>query len=377
MLNIQMVDLKGQYQKIKSEIDSAVIEVCNSTTFINGPAVRNFEQALAHYLGAKNVIGCANGTDALQIALMALECKPGDEIVVPNFTYIATVEVAALLGLKVVLVDIEPDSFNIAPVAFEKAISPRTKAVVPVHLFGQCANMEKIMSIANAHNITVIEDNAQSIGAVYQFSNHNTQRAGTIGHIGTTSFYPSKNLSCFGDGGAIFTNDDDLAQQIRMIANHGQKDRYYFERVGVNSRLDSIQAAVLGVKLKYLNNYIENRQKAADYYDKALSSIQGIQIPARVSYSTHVFHQYTIQVKPEIRAELSAYLSEKQIPHSVFYPLCVHEQTAYRSPEWHDNQFPNAVHASRSVISLPMHTELTQNQLAYICESIDNFFRQR
>lgn len=371
---IQMVDLKGQYQRIQAEIDAAVLSVCASAAFIHGPEVKAFERELANYLQVRHVIGCANGTDALQIALMALGLQPSDEVIVPDFTYIATVEVAALLGLRFVPVDILPDFWTIDAEAVRKAITPKTRAVVPVHLFGQCADMEPLMALAEEYGFFVIEDNAQSIGAAYANSDDDRKIAGGIGHIGTTSFYPSKNLSCFGDGGAIFTNDEILAEKIRMIANHGQKTRYIFEAVGVNSRLDSIQAAVLRIKLGHLNEYIEKRRAAAAFYDERLATVEAIRTPQRAPYSTHVFHQYTIQVPPERREALCRRLEDKKIPHAIFYPLGVHEQPAYRSDEFLPEMFPNSLAAARSVLSLPMHTELTDEQLNYICDAIIEFF---
>ena len=309
-LNIQMVDLIGQYQKIKSEVDEAVLEVIESAAFINGPKVKEFQASLEAYLGVKHVIPCANGTDALQIALMALDLRPGDEVIVPAFTYVATAEVIALLNLSPVMVDVDPETFNITASILEKAITPKTKAVVPVHLFGQSADMESIMAVARKHSIYVIEDNAQAIGADYTFSDGKNQKAGTIGDIGCTSYYPSKNLGAYGDGGAIFTNNEELGQKIRMIANHGQNKRYYHAMVGVNSRLDSIQAAVLNIKLKHLDEYAAARQTVAAYYDKAFSGVEQLQIPKRQHNSTHVFHQYTLLVKDGRRDELQSFLKD-------------------------------------------------------------------
>jgi UDP-2-acetamido-2-deoxy-ribo-hexuluronate aminotransferase len=371
MMNIPMVDLKTQYHHVKSEIDKAILEVVENTAFINGPAVKEFQTALEQYMQVKHVVNCANGTDALQIAMMALDLKPGDEVITTSFTFVATVEVIALLQLTPVLVDALPGTYNIDPVALEKAITPKTKAIVPVHLFGQCADMESIMAIANKHNLYVIEDNCQAIGAYYTFSDGTRKQAGTMGHVGTTSFFPSKNLGCYGDGGAMFTNDDVLAEKLRMIANHGMKVRYYHDSIGVNSRLDTIQAAVLNIKLKHLDTYIANRQRAAAYYDNAFANHPNITIPARDPKSTHVFHQYTLVLKGVDRAALQAKLQEKGIATMVYYPVPMHMQKAYTDPRYKEGDFPVTEELSSNVMSLPMHTELTEEQLAYIVNGVN------
>ncbi len=370
MEKIQMVDLKRQYGKLQKEIDAAIIDVIRSTQYINGPEVKAFQKELEAYLDVKHVVPCANGTDALQVAMMALDLKPGDEVITTSFTFVATVEVIALLRLSPVLVDVDPDTFNIDPEALKKAITPKTKAVVPVHLFGQCADMESIMEIARAHSLFVIEDTAQAIGADHQFSNGTTKKAGAIGHIGCTSFFPSKNLGCYGDGGAIFTHDDALAQRMRVIVNHGMETRYYHDSVGVNSRLDSIQAAILRIKLRHLDIYAEARQKAAIYYDQQFKDHPRLEIPARSPFSTHVFHQYTLKTKGVDRFSLQKYLSEKEIPAMVYYPVPMHMQKAYDDPRYKKGDFPVSEALSESVISLPMHTELDEEQLAYICDSV-------
>lgn len=371
MMNIPMVDLKTQYHHVKSEIDKAILEVVENTAFINGPAVKEFQTALEQYMQVKHVVNCANGTDALQITMMALDLKPGDEVITTSFTFVATVEVIALLQLTPVLVDALPGTYNIDPVALEKAITPKTKAIVPVHLFGQCADMESIMAIANKHNLYVIEDNCQAIGAYYTFSDGTRKQAGTMGHVGTTSFFPSKNLGCYGDGGAMFTNDDVLAEKLRMIANHGMKVRYYHDSIGVNSRLDTIQAAVLNIKLKHLDTYIANRQRAAAYYDNAFANHPNITIPARDPKSTHVFHQYTLVLKGVDRAALQAKLQEKGIASMVYYPVPMHMQKAYTDPRYKEGDFPVTEELSSNVMSLPMHTELTEEQLAYIVNGVN------
>ena len=370
MMQIPMVDLKTQYHRVKNEIDRAILDVVENTAFINGPAVKEFQSALEQYMGVKHVIACANGTDALQIAMMALDLKPGDEVITTSFTFVATVEVIALLQLTPVLVDALPGTYNIDPIALEKAITPKTKAIVPVHLFGQCADMESIMAIAQKHNLDVIEDNCQAIGAYYTFSDGTRKQAGTMGHIGTTSFFPSKNLGCYGDGGAMFTNDDTLAEKLRIIANHGMKVRYYHDSIGVNSRLDTIQAAVLNVKLKQLDTYIANRQHAAAYYDSAFANHPNITIPAREPKSTHVFHQYTLVLKGVDRAAVQAKLQEKGIASMVYYPVPMHMQKAYTDPRYKEGDFPVTEELSHHVMSLPMHTELTEEQLAYIVKGM-------
>lgn len=369
-----MVDLKGQYEKIKTEIDEAVLNVLGSTAFINGPAVAQFQQNLEKYLGAKHVIPCANGTDALQIALMALDLKEGDEVIVPSFTFLATAEVIALLKLKPVMVEVDENTFNVTAEIIEKAITPNTKAVVPVHLFGQTCDMQPIMEVAEKHNIYVIEDNAQAIGSHYNCADGSTRKAGTIGHIGTTSFFPAKNLGCYGDGGAIFTNDDALAAKMRMIANHGQSKRYYHDVIGVNSRLDSIQAAILDVKLKYLDDYAKARNVVAEKYDTAFSEIAELQTPVREENSTHVFHQYTLRVKNGKRDELLNHLTGKQVPANIYYPVPLNEQKAFKGFVPENLDLPITEMLCREVISLPIHTEMDAETQDYIIESVKEFF---
>lgn len=373
MKKIQMVDLRSQYLNIKEEIDKGIHDVIDSCAFINGPAVSGFQKDLENYLGVKHVIPCANGTDALQVAMMALNLQPGDEVITTSFTFIATAEVIALLRLTPVLVDVDPDTFNIDPEAIEKAITPRTKAIVPVHLFGQSAPMEEIMDIAARHKLAVIEDNCQAIGADYIFSDGTRKKAGTIGQIGCTSFFPSKNLGCYGDGGAIFTNDDELAKQLRVVVNHGMVVRYYHDYVGVNSRLDSIQAAILKVKLGHLDDYAARRRAAADYYDKAFEGNPKLKTPVRYSKSNHVFHQYTLVTKDLDRAALIAHLQTKEIPAMIYYPVPLHLQKAYLDPRYKPGDFPVTEHLSERVISLPMHTELDVEQLKYITDSVLEF----
>lgn len=370
MRKISMVDLKSQYENIKPEIDKAISEVINTTSFINGPAVKDFQVALEKYLGVKHVIPCANGTDALQISMMALGLKPGDEVIAPSFTFIATAEVVAVLGLTPVLVDVEPDTFNISPEAILNAITPRTKAIVPVHLFGQTADMDAIMEIAKKHNLFVIEDACQSIGSDYQNAAGEWKKSGTIGHVGCTSFFPSKNLGCYGDGGAIFTNDDQLATKLRSIVNHGMTVRYYHDDIGVNSRLDSIQAAVLNVKLKHLDEYAEARQQVAAAYDKAFKDQPELTIPARFNRSTHVFHQYTLLVKGVDRNKLPEFMASKDIPAMIYYPVPIHLQKAYLDPRYQPGDFPVTEDLCSSVVSLPMHTEMDAEQLNYITSSV-------
>jgi UDP-2-acetamido-2-deoxy-ribo-hexuluronate aminotransferase len=374
MREIQMVDLKAQYEKFGSEIDTAVKSVLESAAFIKGPDVKLFEEELQTYMKVKHVISCANGTDALQLAMMALGFKPGDEIITTDFTFIATVEVVALLGLKVVLVDPEPGSFNISPEAIRKAITPQTKAIVPVHLFGQCADMEGIMDLARKNNLFVIEDAAQATGADFFFRDGTSKKAGTIGHIGTTSFFPSKNLGCYGDGGALYTSDDTLAEKIRSIANHGMKIRYHHDDIGINSRLDSIQAAILRVKLKYLTRFNEARLAVADQYDNNFKGCHSISVPERVSYSSHIFHQYTIRVKDGSRDELKKYLESKKIPVMIYYPGPLHTQEAYRYLGYRENEFPVTDTLCREVLSLPMHPEMEKDQLDYIILNVLKFF---
>lgn len=373
MRKIHMVDLISQYQKIKPEIDKAVLDTIMSSAYINGPEVKSFQAELEKYLNCKHVIPCANGTDALQIAMMALNLQPGDEVITASFTYVATAEVIALLKLKPVLVEVIPGTFTIDPAAIEKAITPKTKAIVPVHLFGQCADMESIMRIAGKHNLYVIEDTAQAIGADYIFSDGRKQKAGTIGAIGCTSFFPSKNLGCMGDGGAIFTNDDTLAQKLRMVANHGQSVQYVHDEIGVNSRLDSLQAAILRIKLRHLDEYAAARQKAAAYYGKAFGGNAKIKVPERDAKSTHVFHQYTLVLNGVNRDELRQHLASKEIPAMIYYPIPLHMQKAYKDDRYKEGAFPTTEKLCANVISLPMHTELDEEQLEYITRSVLDF----
>jgi UDP-2-acetamido-2-deoxy-ribo-hexuluronate aminotransferase len=376
MPRIQMVDLLSQYTKIKSQVDKAILDVVESSAYINGPEVKSFQKELEEYLNVKHVIPCANGTDALQVAMMALGLKPGDEVITATFTYVATAEVMALLGLKPVLVDVDADTFGLDPKQVRAAITTKTKAIVPVHLFGQCADMDAILEIAKEHNLFVVEDTAQAIGASYTFKNGETKMAGTMGDIGTTSFFPSKNLGCYGDGGAIFTNDDHLASELRMIANHGQSVRYYHDRVGVNSRLDSIQAAILRCKLPLLDSYCDARRAAADFYDNAFADLPEIKTPVRDEQSTHVFHQYTLQLAGGLdRDALVAYLQSKEIPCMIYYPVALHMQKAYRDDRYTDGSFPITEALTKSVFSLPMHTELTQGQLTKITTAVVDFIK--
>ena len=375
MKKIQMVDLQTQYTKIKEEIDASIAEVINSASFIKGPKVAEFQAHLEQYTGAKHVINVGNGTDALQIALMGLGLQPGDEVITPTFTFIATAEVVALLGLTPVVVDVDWETMNMDIESVRRAITPHTKAIVPVHLFGQCANMEAIMELANEHHLYVIEDACQAIGAQYTFSNGETKQAGTIGHIGCTSFFPSKNLGCYGDGGAIFTNDDALADKMQAIANHGCHIRYHHDEVGVNSRLDSIQAAVLDAKLPHLNEYIAARQKAAAYYDKAFADNEKLLIPGREPHSTHVFHQYTLRVVGADRDALRESLAARGIPAMIYYPVPLHQQKAYLDPRYKDGDFPAAERLAACVLSLPMHTELDEEQLQFITSSVLDLIR--
>jgi UDP-2-acetamido-2-deoxy-ribo-hexuluronate aminotransferase len=370
---IQMVDLKGQYLKIKSEVDAGIQQVIDSTAFINGPAVKEFQADLERYLGVKHVIPCANGTDALQIAMMALDLKPGDEVITASFTYVATAEVIGVLGLTPVLVDVYPDTFCIDVSAVEKAITPKTKAIVPVHLFGQCADMEGIMALAQKHKLHVIEDVAQAIGADYQFADGKKAKAGTIGTIGCTSFFPSKNLGCYGDGGALYTHDEQLAKKCRMIASHGQSVQYVHDVLGVNSRLDSIQAAILKVKLKHLDEYAAARNKAAEHYDKAFANHPRIKTPVRVKNSTHVFHQYTLQLSGADRDKLRAHLASQDIPSMIYYPIPLHMQKAFASPRYKRGDFPVTEKLCSCVLSLPMHTELDEETLRHISHSVLEF----
>lgn len=370
---MQMVDLGSQYQKIKNEIDTAIQEVVDSSAFINGPAVKEFAKEMEEYLDVKNVIPCANGTDALQIAMMALNFKPGDEVITASFTYVATAEVIALLKLKPVLVDVNPETFTIDPAAIERAITSKTVGIVPVHLFGQCADMQGVMEVANEHNLAVIEDTAQAIGADFTMKNKITYKAGTIGKIGTTSFFPSKNLGCMGDGGAIFTNDDELAARLRIICNHGQTVLYHHDDIGVNSRLDSIQAAILRVKLRYLEDYNKARRQAAAFYDAAFMHNPKIKIPAHQAGSTHVFHQYTLVLNGVSRTALKDHLAAKGIPAMIYYPIPLHMQKAYTDPRYKHGDFPVTEHLCNHVISLPMHTELSHDDLKFITDSVLEF----
>ena len=373
MRKINMVDLKSQYEKIKEEVDKAILNVLDSTAFINGPEVKNFQQDLEKYLGIKHVIPCANGTDALQVSMMAMGLKPGDEVIAPSFTFVATAEVIALLGLTPVLVDVDPNTFNIDPKSIEKAITPKTKAIVPVHLFGQCADMDAIMEIASKNNLFVIEDVCQAIGADFTSTNGTKKKAGTIGHVGCTSFFPSKNLGCYGDGGAIFTNDDKLAEKIRIVVNHGMEVRYYHDSIGVNSRLDSIQAAILKIKLKHLDEYAAARNAAAAYYDKAFGNNPKLKIPGRFSKSNHVFHQYTLVTNGFDRNKLPEFLQEKGIPAMIYYPVPMHLQKAYLDPRYKAGDFPVTEMLASCVVSLPMHTELDEEQLKHITSSVLEF----
>lgn len=376
MRPIQMVDLKLQYQKIKNEIDAAVLNVIESAAFINGPQVQSFAKALADYHDVKHVIPCANGTDALQIALMALDLQPGDEVITPSFTYIATTEVIALLKLKPVFVEVDPKIFCIDTAVIEKAITPRTKAIVPVHLYGQMANMEAIMEIAEAHNLFVIEDNAQAIGSEFYFPDGTKKKSGTIGTIGTTSFFPSKNLGAYGDAGALMTNDDELAGRLKMIANHGQSKRYYHDVVGCNSRLDTLQAAILEIKLRHLDQYIDARRKLADRYDEAFAAHTKITTPYRASNCKHVFHQYTLILEGIDRNKLHDYLAHRNIPSMIYYPVPAHRQKMFAQFNASDTQLPITDWLTERVISIPMHTEMDEEQLHFITTSVLEFVNQ-
>ena len=375
MNKIQMVDLKSQYQKIKSEVDSSIQSVIDSTSFIKGGIVDEFANNLANFLSVKHVIPCGNGTDALQIAIMSLGLKPSDEIICPSFTFIASAEVIGLLGFRPVFVDVDKDSFNVTAKNIEKAISVKTKAIIPVHLFGQAAPMEEILAIAKKYDLHVIEDTAQAIGADYTFSDNTKKKLGTIGTIGCTSFFPSKNLGCFGDGGAIFTNDDALAEKMKMIANHGMKVRYHHEVLGVNSRLDSIQAAILNVKLKHLEEYQKARYKAAQVYTEGLKGIEQIETPIEVLYSTHVYHQYTLKIKNGLRDKLKDFLAENNIPAMVYYPIPLHLQKAFLQIARQGDELKVSEELSECVLSLPMHTELDEVQQTYIISKIREFFK--
>lgn len=375
MKAIQMVDLQTQYLRIKEDIDRGIQDVLDSGAYVKGPKVKEFQSHLEAFTGAKHVIPVGNGTDALQIALMGLGLKPGDEVITPTFTFIATAEVVALLGLTPVVVDVDWDTMNISVEAVKKAITPRTKAIVPVHLFGQCADMEAIMALAKEHNLFVVEDACQAIGAEYTFASGETRQAATMGHVGCTSFFPSKNLGCYGDGGAIFTNDDDLAARMQAIANHGMVMRYHHDLIGVNSRLDSIQAAILDVKLRSLKEYTANRQRAAVYYDKAFAGNPHLLVPGRDVHSTHVFHQYTLRLVGIDRDTLKAGLEERHIPAMVYYPVPLHMQKAYQDPRYKQGDFPVAERLAACVLSLPMHSELDEEQLAYITQAVNELTR--
>jgi len=375
MKKINMVDLNGQYRKIRWQVNREIKKVIKSSSFINGPIVKEFQKNLQEYLNVRHVIPCANGTDALQIALMALDLKKGDEIITTNFSFASTIEVILLLGLKPVIVDIDPRTFNIDPSLIENKITERTKVIIPVHLFGQSCRIEEIIEIANKNNLQVIEDNAQALGSQYKFSNSEKQMTGTIGDIGTTSFFPSKNLGCYGDGGAIFTNSDNLAYKMRGIVNHGMYERYYHDEIGVNSRLDSMQAAILNVKLKYLDKYNKSRQQSAHLYNQAFEKVDKIQTPfVESDIDSHVYHQYTLKVPSEFRDSLAEHLSKNNIPFGIYYPLGFHEQKAYKQEFFSDKDFPVTNKIKDQVISLPMHTELSRKQIKHIANSIISFF---
>lgn len=371
-----MVDLHGQYLKIKPEVDKGIQEVIDSCAFINGPQVKEFASELEKYSGSKHVITCANGTDALQIALMALGLKPGDEVIVPAFTYVASAEVIGLLGLTPVMVDVDPKTFNVTVENIKKAISPKTKAIIPVHLFGQSCDMEPIMKLAKEYGLYVIEDNAQAIGSVYTFSDGTKKHTGTIGNIGCTSFFPSKNLGCYGDGGAIFTDDDDLAEKLRMIANHGQKVKYHHSVIGCNSRLDTIQAVVLKAKLPHLDEYCSARKKAADYYSANLKSVEGIVVPEEIPNSTHVYHQYTLQILDGKRDALKEFLASKGIPAMIYYPLPLQKQEAFKNITRAAESLEISQKLADSVLSLPIHTELTHEEQDIIINAVKEFFKK-
>ena len=375
MKKINMVDLNGQYRKIRWQVNREIKKVINSSSFINGPIVKDFQNNLQEYLNVRHVIPCANGTDALQIALMALDLKRGDEIITTNFSFASTIEVILLLGLKPVVIDIDPKSFNINPSLIQDKITERTKAIIPVHLYGQSCRMEEILEIANKNNLQVIEDNAQALGSTYKFSNSQKQMSGTIGDIATTSFFPSKNLGCYGDGGAIFTNSDNLAYKMRGIVNHGMYERYYHDEIGVNSRLDSIQAAILNIKLKYLDKYNKRRQEAASLYNASFDRIDEIEVPfVESDIDSHVYHQYTLKINNGKRDELADHLQKNKIPFGIYYPLGFHEQKAYKQEFISDNDFPETNKVKDQVISLPMHTELTKKQIKFITNTIISFF---
>ena len=375
MEKIHMVDLHSQYLQLKTEMDQRVLDCIESGAFIQGPEVKSFESNLSNYLEGAHVIACANGTDALQIALMALDLQQGDEVIVPSFTFVASVEVIALLGLKPIVVDVDERTYLMKIEDIEASLSPRTRAIIPVHLFGQCVNMKSLLGIADVRELYIIEDNAQSIGARCIGQNGKMEMSGTIGHLGCTSFYPSKNLGCYGDGGAMFTRDEAMAQKMRMLANHGMQKRYYHDVIGVNSRLDSLQAAILNVKLPHLDAYNEKRRKAADLYDQRLKVIQQIITPLRVSWSEHVFHQYTIRVGEGKRDDLQTYLAENNVPSMIYYPVPMHEQAAFNKLVRRRVSLANTEKVSKEVLSLPMHPDLTVDQIDYICEKIASFFK--
>ncbi len=376
MSSIQMVDLKSQYLKIKKEVDKAVIDCMESSAFINGYAVKDFQKNLEKYQDVKCVIPCANGTDALQIALMALGLKAGDEVICPAFTYVATAEVIGLLGLKPVMIDVDENTFNMTVEGLEKVITPKTKAIVPVHLYGQSCDMEPILEFAKKHNLFVIEDNAQALGATYTFSDGTQKKTGTMGDIGCTSFFPSKNLGCFGDGGAIMTNSEELAGNIKMVANHGQIKKYHHEVLGCNSRLDTIQAAILDIKLKHLDSYSANRNKMADVYYEKLGGIKELQLPKKQENSTHVFHQYTMRVLNGKRDELQAFLKEKGVPSMIYYPLPLYKQNAFKQYVSEDFSLPITEKLCSEVLSLPIHTEKNDEHMETICNAVLEFFNQ-
>lgn len=376
MRKIHLVDLQTQYEKIQEEVDAAVLNVVRSTAYINGPEVKSFQAELEDYLSVKHVIPCANGTDALQIALMGMGLKPGDEVITPSFTYVATAEVIALLNLTPVFVEVRTDTFTIEPEAFRAAITDKTKAVIPVHLYGQCAEMDEIMAIAKEHNIGVVEDTAQALGSDYRSADGTVKKAGTIGHIGCTSFFPSKNLGCYGDGGAIFTNDDELAANIRMLANHGQSKRYYHDHIGVNSRLDSIQAAILRIKLRQLNDYIVARNAVADHYDSQFDPLPQLTVPARCDWSNHGFHQYTLKLSGVDREALQQFLQERGIPSNIYYPVPIHRQKAYEDSANQRFDLSTTENLCELVFSLPMHTEMDEEQLKHITDSVIEFINQ-
>jgi UDP-2-acetamido-2-deoxy-ribo-hexuluronate aminotransferase len=376
MKNIQMVDLKGQYHKIKDQIDQSVIQTIESTSFINGPSVKQFASSLENYLDVKHVIPCANGTDALQIALMALSLNPGDEVICPSFTYVATAEVISLLGLTPVMADVDSDTFNISADIIKPLITNETKAIVPVHLYGQSCDMEGIMDLAKEFDLYVIEDNAQAIGAKYTFSDGIVKSTGTIGHIGTTSFFPSKNLGCYGDGGAMFTNDDEIAKNLKMIANHGQEVKYFHKVTGCNSRLDSIQAAILNIKLSYLDDYAASRNKMAKNYDENFSKIPELTVPKRQCNSTHVFHQYTLKIDSKLRNSLIDYLKENNIPVMIYYPVPLYKQEAFNSCVNRDFKIANVEQLCNTVFSLPIHTEIENSSQEFIIKKVKDFFKE-